>query len=66
MPRSRAAARERVEHLPLVAQIERGCRLVEQQDLRFLREHHREPGAPPLAAREPLDRAVRSVGESHR
>ena len=59
-------AREQRRAPPTVAQVERGGRLVEQQDLRLLREHHREPGAAALAARERLDARGAQVGEAHR
>ena len=51
-----------VEHLDLVAEVEIGRRLVEQEDGRVLGEAAREPHALCLAARERVDRPLRQVG----
>ena len=49
---------EQVEHLELVAQVEVGGRLVEQQQIGLLGERHRDPDPLPLAAAHLLDRPV--------
>ena len=47
------------QHVDLVADVEVGRRLVEEEDPRPLRESHRHPGSLALAARERVDRPIR-------
>ena len=58
-PDSSAERVEELERLLLVADVERGGRLVEEHDRRLLRERARDDGALPLAAAR-ASRAVRS------
>ena len=46
------------QHIELMRDIEEARRLVEEQELRVLRDGHRDPGALALAARERLERPV--------
>jgi hypothetical protein len=47
---------QKIEHLDLVVDVEKSRRLVEQQDIRLLRQRHGDPDALALAARELIDR----------
>ena len=49
---------QQVEHLDLVGDVEVRRRLVEQQQVRSLRQRHRDPDPLALAARELVDHAV--------
>nr|BFF11524.1 hypothetical protein GCM10025699_28270 [Microbacterium flavescens] len=50
---------QEVEHLDLVAQVQEGRRLVQQEHARLLREGHRDPDALTLAARQVAHSAIR-------
>ena len=50
-----------VHYLPLIAEVEAGCRLIEHHELRLLCESARQQHKLPLTAR---DHGVRTIGES--
>ena len=52
-----------LDDLELAADVEKSGRLVEQQQLRLLREGHRDPRPLPLAAGEGCDAAVPQFGQ---
>lgn len=57
---------EEIEKLDLVGDVEEGRRLVEQQDRRFLRQHHGDPDALALAAGQFVHQPVGEIGDAHR